>query len=263
MTLDPATAFECDWNYWRANAAFFGTSRIGAVAETYDLILQHCGAPQTEFNTAFLKHPGHNLEQGIAAAQQYFAGFDLPFSFECRSQQAELCSDALEAAGFHRTRETPAMVLEPIHATRDSIAGLEIEQVEAGRPLEEFQAAAFRGFGMPEQAGALFLTEQLHATPGVIFYLGRLDGIPVCTSMLVRTGKVAGIYWVATVEAHRGKGLGEAITAAAAEAGAEAGCRVASLQASQAGQPVYRRMGFDVHGHYVKFEPPPAAGHEQ
>jgi GNAT superfamily N-acetyltransferase len=62
--------------------------------------------------------------------------------------------------------------------------------------------------------------------------------------MLVATGSVAGIYWVATLDEQRGRGYGAALTWAAVAGGRELGCRIASLQASRLGRPVYSRMGF-------------------
>jgi GNAT superfamily N-acetyltransferase len=76
-------------------------------------------------------------------------------------------------------------------------------------------------------------------------------GALVATSLVVATGAVAGIYWVATQEEHRGRGFGAAITWAAVAGGRALGCRVASLQASKAGQPVYARMGF---AHVLDYE---------
>jgi predicted acetyltransferase len=85
-----------------------------------------------------------------------------------------------------------------------------------------------------------------------------MDGEPACTSSMVPTPGVAGIYWVATLQAHRKRGLGEAITWAAVRAGVASGCPVASLQASAAGEPVYARMGFETPVHYVKYGRPPS-----
>ena len=56
---------------------------------------------------------------------------------------------------------------------------------------------------------------------------------------------VAGIYWVGSLEAARGKGLGRAMTAKANNAGFDLGAEVASLQASPMGEPLYRSMGFE------------------
>jgi ribosomal protein S18 acetylase RimI-like enzyme len=78
--------------------------------------------------------------------------------------------------------------------------------------------------------------------------------------MLLTTGHIAGLYWVAVDARFRGRGLGAAITAHAANAGRARGCELASLQASPAGEPVYRRMGFTTVRHYLRYDLPLAAG---
>ena len=55
---------------------------------------------------------------------------------------------------------------------------------------------------------------------------------------------VAGIYWVGTLPEARGRGIAEACTRAATNAGFAAGASFAALQASVMGEPIYRRMGY-------------------
>jgi GNAT superfamily N-acetyltransferase len=62
--------------------------------------------------------------------------------------------------------------------------------------------------------------------------------------MTVVTHGVAGIYWVGTTPAARGRGLAELCARAADNAGFDLGARITSLQASVMGEPVYRRMGY-------------------
>jgi ribosomal protein S18 acetylase RimI-like enzyme len=62
--------------------------------------------------------------------------------------------------------------------------------------------------------------------------------------MTVVTHGVAGIYWVGTIPAARGRGLAELCTRAAGNAGFDLGGRIAALQASPMGEPVYKRMGY-------------------
>jgi ribosomal protein S18 acetylase RimI-like enzyme len=95
------------------------------------------------------------------------------------------------------------------------------------------------------------MTEWLLAQPNVRMYAGLVAGSVTATSLLVTTGPVAGIYWVATLEAARRRGFGEALTWAAVAGGQRAGCSVASLQASALGQPVYARVGF---AHVLDYE---------
>ena len=110
---------------------------------------------------------------------------------------------------------------------------------------------------MPVELAAVLITEDTLALDGFTGFLATVDGAPAATSGLVLTEDVAGIYNVATLPDHRGKGLGAAITWAAAHAGAEAGRTEAILQSSKEGEPVYRRMGFDVLDRYRQFEPKP------
>jgi hypothetical protein len=50
---------------------------------------------------------------------------------------------------------------------------------------------------------------------------------------------------VGTVPDARGRGFAELVTRAVGNAGFDAGMRVAALQASQMGFPVYTRMGYE------------------
>jgi predicted acetyltransferase len=63
--------------------------------------------------------------------------------------------------------------------------------------------------------------------------------------MTIVSHGVAGIYWVGSLEQARGKGLGQAVTAAATNAGFELGAEIASLQASPMGKPIYEAMGYE------------------
>ena len=76
-------------------------------------------------------------------------------------------------------------------------------------------------------------------------FIGLLNGEPVATASLVTAGGAAGIYNVTTVEAARGRGIGAAMTVAAARHGAAHGLGLATLQASTMGRPIYERLGFE------------------
>jgi hypothetical protein len=254
--MDTQLLRACDVNYWLSMAAFLGTSVHGEVVESRDLFITNCGFPETEFNRAFLKAPDGDLVAAFERAEAYFRRAGLPFSFTVRSDREGECAEALRAAGYERQSEMPGMVLAPIRDESRPVSGLEIREVTTGDDLIRFQETALEGFGFPKQAGHLFITDQFRGRPGVKLYLGLLDGEPACTSSMVPTPGVAGIYWVSTIEAHRKRGLGEAVTWAAVRGGIEHGSPVASLQASEMGAPVYARMGFDTPVHYVKYGRP-------
>lgn len=251
--MDEGLLHACDVNMWVANAAFLGTSVKGEALETHDLFITNCGFPATEFNRAFLKEPGGDLAAALERTEAYFQNAELPFAYTVRSDREAECAEALRAAGAERQQEMPAMILDPIRDESQLPADLEIREVTSSEDLKRYQETALAGFGFPKEIGRLFITEQFLGKPGVKLYLGLLAGEPVCTSSLVPTPGIAGIYWVATLPEHRKRGLGEAITWAAVRGGIEAGCATASLQASEAGAPVYARMGFTTPVHYVKY----------
>jgi hypothetical protein len=211
-----------------------------------------CGLPVEEFNWGFLKPPYDDVEATAAAVRAYFTERKLPFRISFRGADRARCAPALEAAGWRRKGDpVPGMTLALPAAPAPSPAGLVIEEARTADQLVAFRDATFRGFGYPETAARFFLGERLLALPNVRLYAGRSGDAVVATSMLITTGDVAGIYWVSTLEEQRGRGYGAALTWAAAAGGEQRGCRIASLQASKQGRPVYARMGF---AHVLDYE---------
>lgn len=260
--MDAALVEACDANYLHGDRVLFGASQRGEVLESRDLHLSCCGFPSREFNRLRPKRAS-DLAAALERGERYFAERALPFVVEVRHDLEAACAPALRERGFARIAEVPGMVLAPIRAGGREVAGLEIREVAGEDDLARFQTTAFEGFGLPGALGPLFITPELAALPGVKLHLGLVDGEPACTSCLVRTADIAGVYWVATREAFRGRGLGEAITWAAVRGGAQAGCRAASLQASELGAPVYARMGFETpirYRWYARPAPPEGAG---
>jgi predicted acetyltransferase len=76
-------------------------------------------------------------------------------------------------------------------------------------------------------------------------FVGRVDGRAVTTSLALIGGGAVGIYGVGTGPDFRGKGYGSAVTLAAMDWGRESGADLAILHATEAGEPVYRRLGFE------------------
>src|SRR6185369_4396008 len=107
------------------------------------------------------------------------------------------------------------------------------------------------GFGLPVDLCHRVISKTLIDTPGVAVFTGLIERQPVSTAMLAVTDGVAGVYNVATADPNRGRGYGAALTWAAVAEGARRGCRIASLQSSPLGLPVYERMGFRHLGDYV------------
>lgn len=90
-----------------------------------------------------------------------------------------------------------------------------------------------------------------------VFVAEDAEGRVVGTGVLTIHGTVCwvGTIWVASTM--RRHGLGLALTEATLAAGDEAGCRTYLLVATNAGRPMYERLGFDVQTWYRTMEAPP------
>ncbi len=80
--------------------------------------------------------------------------------------------------------------------------------------------------------------------------------MPVASALALRAGEVAGLYYVGTVPEARGRRLGELCTRAATNAGFDMGARTVVLQASIMGEPLYRKMGYELLRYYRWYRPP-------
>jgi hypothetical protein len=249
--MDRGTLTALDCNFLDANRIFMGVSKTGEYLERRDVAIACCGLPVQTLNWGFLKPPYEDLAASAGAVRSYFSERKLPYQLTFRDVE-RAPARALEGAGWRRRADpAPGMALPMPASTPPAPPGLAIEEVRSPEALVPFRETAFRGFGYPPAAAHIFLNERLLGLPGVRLYAGRVGGEVVATSALIVTGDVGGIYWVATLEDQRGHGYGEALTWAAVAGGSEAGCRVASLQASQLGRPVYARMGF---AHVLDYE---------
>lgn len=88
------------------------------------------------------------------------------------------------------------------------------------------------------------LFQDLIDNPDYRFYIGYLNGEAVASSMLMLSHGVAGIDMVSTMQQYRGMGIGTAMTLAPLHYAKDKGYSFGVLQASEGGEPVYRKIGF-------------------
>ncbi|HZU66218.1 MAG TPA: GNAT family N-acetyltransferase [Ktedonobacteraceae bacterium] len=125
---------------------------------------------------------------------------------------------------------------------------LTIERVEDEKTMQDWLRAFGPGFDLNEEDLASYsrlvtcVPPQQH--PIGPFYLARLHGEPVAASALYCDPRVAGLCEVCTIPSARRQGIGAAITYVPLLDARAMGYRIAVLQASPMGEPVYRRLGF-------------------
>ena len=168
-------------------------------------------------------------------------------------------SAACARAGLREVGGPPAMVLPTIPLEAPPLP----DRVQVARAsvahLALVQQILADGFGMPIEVAQTFMSEPFLDAGGTAVVVAQHKGRPTSTALVHVSGRMAGIYNVATLPGARGRGLGAAATWAAVMAGREMGAEHATLQSSPSGYPVYARMGFVDVGRYEQWEGPPVA----
>jgi GNAT superfamily N-acetyltransferase len=242
-------------NYFESWRLIVEGSLQSEVLEFDGLLVTNCGQPAPFFNVVFVQRPVRSPERSIDRVLRYFEERELPCLI-CFPPDLDPDTEALVAGrGFQLAEPHPGMSLSPIPSLPESPSELEIRVVGEDE-LEDFQATAELGFGMPLSLPRHLASPRFHDHPAVSMFVGYVDGRPASTSCLITTGPVAGIYWVSTLDEFRGRGFGAAISAHAVRAGQSLGCTMATLQASRMGRPIYERMGFEVTDDYRNYQVP-------
>jgi GNAT superfamily N-acetyltransferase len=88
--------------------------------------------------------------------------------------------------------------------------------------------------------------------------VGDLGGRVVATGIGTASGSIGWIALIFVAPDLRGEGLGRLISTVVCEDLESRGCRTLLLHASDAGRPVYARLGFRIHAWLHVFDPPDA-----
>jgi GNAT superfamily N-acetyltransferase len=138
---------------------------------------------------------------------------------------------------------------------------LRIIEATDARALRDFNTVMIDGYPIHElqTPGGRLVDERALGGP-MRFFAGYLGDEPVTCAASYIGEREVGIYMVATLAHARGKGYGGAVTAAAV---ATAPDLPVTLQASDAGQPVYRRLGFQTVTDFTLWFKPRAAERPQ
>ena len=146
--------------------------------------------------------------------------------------------------------EAPGMAVD-LHTLDKQLSlppRLTIERVGNEETLKTWLRVMVAGSELLEEGLALLLDvvtkHGFKHDSDVHYYLGRLDGRPVATSLLYLGGGVAGIYNVATIPEARRQGIGSALTLAPLLDAQSWGYRIGILQSTAMGLNLYRRLGF-------------------
>jgi len=190
-------------------------------------------------------------DEVLERAAAFFAGRVRGYSVWIGAHaDADLEGAALDA-GLAQVSATgaPRMAIDHLPAAQPAPEGVVLTEVvdEAGRQAyADVTAEAYADALLPADVVHVQLANvEALCGPGVRSVVASDGGRPVAAAMVVVSEGLAGVQLVGTIPDARGRGLGELCTRWTVQAGFELGAIAAVLEASEAGEPLYLRMGFE------------------
>lgn len=232
----------------------------GRVRRDEGLVLVDAGWPCDTFNIICRARLGADADARIAEAVTFFGG--RPFSWWVGpGDRPEDLGARLLRAGLHEAESEEAMALDllTLLPPGDAPDGLQVRRVRSREALADFAGILAANWSPPDPwvlrhydaAADALLAER---SPQWFFVAVR-DGATVGAIELTLGGGVVGVYNVSTLVAHRGAGIGTAMTWAALEAARRGGHHQAVLQAAPMGVGIYARLGFRPVGRITEYKP--------
>lgn len=189
-------------------------------------------------------------EAVLGLAEPWFAERGRGYSIATNGSGAgedDLAAEAV-ARGLLTLMDTPVMVCDARLEDGTAPDGVELRLATTPADIAAFVAvndAAYQTLGMP--AGVIadsVLDAERVLAPHVQTVIAWEGSAALACAQVVLSHGVAGVYYVGTVEAARGRGLAELVTRTVTNLGFDLGAALVTLQASSMGDPIYRRMGY-------------------
>lgn len=234
---------------------FFGRARKdGVVEEGPGVCLISCGLNYAAFNAAVLSEPigphASELRQRIQIPVDFYQSRNLRWTYW-------LCDGVVDTAvrrqsqsifsrfGLSPLTDPPGLYADCLRPPTRPLPSLQTRGVTNEQTRLAFAHITGVAFEIPfEVCREIYGGAQAWAG-SFQGYVGYANGLPVTTAATVVTGDVAGIYSVATLPNHRGKGYAEAIMREAlGQVRESTGIEATVLQSTTTGLPLYERMGY-------------------
>jgi ribosomal protein S18 acetylase RimI-like enzyme len=240
-----------DANLAESNRTFSRFYPPSIVLEQEDVVYAASGTrfPGGPFNSVIaVGREGPEPSRLFDTARAFYEQIPRGFSIYARGHLDGALVEACERSGFVRIGNPPGMVLgEPV-VERELGASVVIREVtseEQAKDFVEVVAGAYLSIGMPpEVTHKVFSMPSRWLLPHLYYSVLYDHQEPVSAAMLLFSHGIAGVYWVGTLPASRGRGHADAIMRHVSRVGFARGGRAVILQATPFGEPVYLRLGY-------------------
>ncbi len=200
-------------------------------------------------NTVFRTDPAVEPADVLARSRTFYRSIRHAFTLLTSDHSDQDLNAAAENAGWLMAIEIPAMVCRSVLPDLPLPAAASIRRADPVRDIASFRAVVRDGFasGDDEIAAAetVFSSSEALDAPDTVGVIASIDGVDAAAALVNVIGEMGYVAWVGTVPEYRRRGLGDAVSRAATNAGFELGARIVALEASPMGLPLYAKMGYE------------------
>lgn len=230
---------------------------VATIAERDGIAIADAGAPLFIMNAGFLTSPPVDAGDGRRRAEALLEHFGkegrawmAPVSNDwCAGEGGAAFGAALGEAGMAPAMQLAGMSAVALTAAARPMPGeLEIRPVSTAEDVLAISDLNCEANHIPLEWGRGSIVRPGYWTGGRFGYVGRVNGEPAAAGAIFPVDGIAYVGWMATAERHRGKGYAEAIMRhGLEEEKRRSGVERTVLHATEMGEPVYRRLGYESH----------------
>jgi ribosomal protein S18 acetylase RimI-like enzyme len=229
----------------------------GDFRDTAGVTCAFSNVPLPFLNMAFLSRPvedSSDLDQRIVASKEYGYKSGLPWMFfSCDNWLPDSirgsADEVFSGHSLHAAMRLTGMVMDlasapaPAASVHSSLEYRHVADQETCHAISDINCAAY---GMPVEVGRESILEGMFGND-VFAYVGYLEGKPVTAAGVWIVDSVLYVAMVATDPDHRRKGYADAVMWHSLQQARKAtGFTRTVLHATEAGLPVYERMGYRI-----------------
>lgn len=254
--MPPVTQAEIDESHAQYRGAwrlFALGSTAGEVVERSDIYIAAGHVRWALMNSAFLRSPAESeqaLAAAVASAARYFSTGKYGWCFVVSDdwlapQVRERAESILAWYGLKPVMTATGMVAERLVEPVRPLPSFDIRPVQDAWGRQAVADINSASYDVPRDVGREAFDVATMYGPDTRGFVVCRDGTPAASAVVQRVDGTAYISLVATLPEHRRAGAAEAaMRRALAEAREAWGIERTVLHATEAGQPVYTRMGY-------------------
>lgn len=220
----------------------------GEIYETANYIIYTIGANSTDahLNGALCFNDDYSKEM-IEKAESFFKERNLDYTFWVRDHADFKLEKDLKERGLKARREPGSAVMAIDERITSAILpdGFTVRGVNNREDISDFSKVIKEAFEKSDiEIEKMYESEYCLVNSNTHAFVIYKNSTPVSAVMTVVSKGVAGIYWVGTTQDARGQGLGSFVTQISTNAGFDSGAPLVILQASEAGERLYTKLGY-------------------